>query len=151
MRVERFEQAHQLAEGQLVIDAKGELWKAIHYLGDVQLIGFEGVENAFIVDQSGQGRPLGPEDDAPLPWLTVKVVPDDPDLSAYRTNSSTMCVCGDMATVLLSGAGNVFAPHLDRKTGKPCPGIPTSEPPVPAESLDWITRGPLTARVEESK
>jgi hypothetical protein len=177
MKVERFADAHQLTDGQLITDADGNLWKVfrpepggrmwLYEQGDTGVSSFEATD---------------PGDDAPLPWSTVKVVPDDdlprptldpcpvcgkadwPEggmhaarsihLRAHeRSNSSTMCVCGDMqaGAAWPLAAGNAFAPHLDRKTGKPCPGIPTSEPPVQAESLDWITRGPLTARVEESK
>ena len=157
MKVERFEQAHQLAEGQLVLDNNQNLWKVHKFLyrdgpykgrADTWLVDFAGDEYPFTVKLDGETYALG--EDAPLPWVTVKVVPDDPDPSAYLTNSSTMCVCGDMQQCLMPGAGNVFAPHTNRKTGEPCPGIPTpgwprGAPPVPAESLGWVTRRPLMA------
>lgn len=51
----------------------------------------------------------------------------EPHLRAHeRSNSSTMCVCGDMQAGAADplAALNAFAPHVDRKTGQPCPGIP---------------------------
>lgn len=187
MKVERFEQAHQLADGQLITDAAGALWKVCHGSGKEHtvLCGVGGDEQARIIKAAGETQVYG--DEAPLPWVTVKVVPDDglrrpvldpcpvcgfgdwPEGGMHaarsihmraheRSNCSTMCVCGDMQAGAADplAAGNAFAPHLDRKTGEPCPGIPLpgwprGESAVPAESLDWITRGPLTARAEESK
>lgn len=78
MRVERFEQAHQLADGQLITDAAGYLWKIHKYdtggaAGETWLMHFSD-EYAFWVRPSGETHALG--NDAPLPWTTVKVVPD---------------------------------------------------------------------------
>lgn len=50
--------------------------------------------------------------------------------------SSTMCVCGDMRQMADLGADNVFVPHVDRHTGKPCPGLPLRPPfdPIPDDA-----------------
>lgn len=40
--------------------------------------------------------------------------------------TSTMCVCGDNQETALLGSDNLFVPHLDGKTGQPCPGMPVN-------------------------
>lgn len=37
----------------------------------------------------------------------------------------TMCTCGDNQLMAEQPSENVFEPHLDRKTGQPCPGLLT--------------------------
>lgn len=250
MKVERFEQAHQLADGQLVTDNGGNLWTVFRaeaggrtWLYDVGSPGL-----SFEVSASGELIPGDDEASAPsLPWRTVTIIEDDappvyctrcgstsfaagsPPITAEtgrpneepgywdqtwtvtapkhidftpaevqqacdalrrlsgalpgkypkvmltgvgvfpvwagaeggpcsvvfedpcpvcgfadwpeggmwsaremhlraheRSNSSTMCVCGDMQAGAADPltALNAFAPHVDRKTGQPCPGIP---------------------------
>ena len=41
------------------------------------------------------------------------------------TQSSTMCVCGDMQQMARLGSPNEFLPHVNRQTDQTCPGIPT--------------------------
>jgi hypothetical protein len=52
---------------------------------------------------------------------------------------STMCVCGDMQTLvdeLPNRTGNVFVPHTDRRTGEPCKGMPLDVPLVPFDESE---------------
>lgn len=59
--------------------------------------------------------------------------------------TSTMCVCGDNQECATLGAGNMFVPHTNRRTGEPCPGIPQPKGPtgskgrVVAEFLTGLT------------
>src|SRR3546814_1326821 len=44
--------------------------------------------------------------------------------------TSTMCVCGDNQECATLGAGNMFVPHTNRRTGEACPGIPQPKGPT---------------------
>lgn len=112
MKVERFEQAHELTDGQLVTDAAGELWKITKYHDETWLMHFSD-EYAFTVKSDGGTHAHG--GDAPLPWSTVKVVPDRVGEGA---SCSTMCGgCGDMQQLDFEGR---FMPHTNRHTDRPC-------------------------------
>lgn len=75
VKVERFEQAHDLPDGQLVTDANGELWEVRHGSGQhhtvLSSVGAD--EQAVMIKAAGETHVYG--DEAPLPWSTVKVVP----------------------------------------------------------------------------
>lgn len=53
-----------------------------------------------------------------------------------------MCVCGDMVQTTGWGADNMFVPHSDRRTKKPCPGIPQ----IPTAGFDVEMGDPPKAK-----
>jgi len=51
-------------------------------------------------------------------------------LGVQGIRTSTMCSCGDNQQLAEPGTDNCFVPHLNRRTGKPCPGLSRWHPQV---------------------
>ena len=52
-----------------------------------------------------------------------------------------MCgACGDNQVMLPMGASNLFEPHMNRRTGQPCPGEPRMRKPAAPVTITGGTR-----------
>lgn len=76
MKIEQWQQCHQLSEGQLVIDADFEIWLVSKHDDETWLEPFSD-EYATIIRSDGDVR-VDPET-AKLPLTVLKTVPDDAD------------------------------------------------------------------------
>jgi hypothetical protein len=77
MKIETWQQCHELSKGQLVVDADGEVWRVSKYEDETWLECFSD-EYATTIKPDGT-VPRQTADDAKLPLTVVKTVPVEAD------------------------------------------------------------------------
>lgn len=77
MKIERWQQCHQLPKGQLVVDADGEIWRITKYKDETWLEHFSD-EYATVIKPDGT-VPHQSTDNAKLSLTAVKTAPVDAD------------------------------------------------------------------------